>query len=126
MSHLEESVKRVMVGFMTGERKMLTPFDQFILATWATKTSLTYDASYQDQWIPNDIGTYRLFSAGYPPLGTQIVIGAAPFDGSWMINQTQICNLATCVYQRDRLRRMLPAGGWASEGGSEWTTTPSL
>jgi hypothetical protein len=78
MGNLEQNAKLLMPGLMAGTSKLLAPYDQFVLATWAMKTCLTYDAARQPQCIPEAFGSRDFFKRGYPLLGANIVIGHDP------------------------------------------------
>lgn len=78
MSRLEQAVRLVMEGLLSGRPKTLDPFDRLIFATWITKTCLTYDASFTDRWIPSDLGTRRLYTIGIPLTYDHISIGHDP------------------------------------------------
>jgi hypothetical protein len=52
MSRLEQSAGLLIPGFLVGESKILTPYDQFNLSTWMVKTCLTYDAARSERFIP--------------------------------------------------------------------------
>jgi hypothetical protein len=78
MSRLEEVARLTLTGLLIGEPKRLTPFDQTTIATWAIKTSLTYDACYDPRYVPEDIGTRRLFARGAPLPDTAVFIGHDP------------------------------------------------
>jgi hypothetical protein len=75
MSRLETVAKNVLSGFIRGNSKLLTPFDQFIIALWATKTCLAYDAALDERLIPQEIGTRRLYETGLPPPDSFVAIG---------------------------------------------------
>jgi len=74
MSRMEGAVKLLIPGILEGRPKRLTPYDQLVLATWATKTSLTYDASRIPRHISAEAGTRRMFRLGFPLPGTQVVL----------------------------------------------------
>jgi hypothetical protein len=78
MSRLEIAVKPIMVGFLSGTPKMLDPYDKLILATWTIKTCLANDASYENRYIPNELGTHRLYLTGIPLTCHHVSIGHEP------------------------------------------------
>lgn len=74
MSRLEHAARLLLAGILLGNPKQLAPHDQFALATWAVKTSLTYDAARIPRMIPEGLGTRRFFELGYPLPGAQVII----------------------------------------------------
>lgn len=75
MSRLEQAARLLIVGLMEGRSKRLTPCDQLVLSTWMTKTCLTYDASRDPRYIPEEIGSRQFFEQGYPLVASHVVIG---------------------------------------------------
>lgn len=75
MGRLEQVAQRVMGGFTEGKRKLLAPYDQFVLGTWMIKTCLTYDSALEPRLISEDIGTRLFFSRGYPIPLCYVTIG---------------------------------------------------
>ncbi len=78
MARLEDGVKPIMVGFLCGTPKTIDPLDELVLATWVAKTCLTYDASFSNRYISNEIGTHRLYSIGMPMVCSHFSIGHDP------------------------------------------------
>lgn len=78
MSRLETDVIPIMEGLMSGRPKTLDPYDQLIFAAWIIKTCLTYDASFSNRQIPNEIGTYRFYACGMPMIYDHVSIGHDP------------------------------------------------
>ncbi len=78
MSRLEQGVGLILEGFIFGREKVIDPYDQFVIATWITKTCLTYDASYRDRWISSEMGSQRFYETGYPLFGVHAMIGHDP------------------------------------------------
>jgi hypothetical protein len=78
MSHLEGAVNPIIEGFIFGREKTLDPYDEFVIATWITKTCLTYDAGHSDPWIPAEMGSRRFYESGYPLFGVHAMIGHDP------------------------------------------------
>jgi hypothetical protein len=78
MSRLESNVIPVIEGFIFGRDKVIDPYDQFVIATWITKTCLTYDAGHENPWIPTEMGSRRFYETGYPLFGVHAMIGHDP------------------------------------------------
>lgn len=78
MGRLEDAARLVLVGFLEGKRKLVDPYDQVVIATWATKTTLTYDAARDIRRIPAWQGTRPFFQRGRPLPDTQVRIGHDP------------------------------------------------
>lgn len=78
MSQLEQAAQRIMPGLIVGKPKRLTPYEQFILSTWATKTALVYDAATPPRAIPNEVGSRRFYRLGHPMTGVSVAIGHDP------------------------------------------------
>jgi hypothetical protein len=79
MSRLELAAQRVLGGLIDGKPKLLDPFDVFIIATWACKTALTYDAAQPERYVPNDVGTRLFYKRGYPLPLTFVSLGHDPY-----------------------------------------------
>lgn len=103
MGRLEEAARLVMVGLIEGKPKLLAPYDQFVLAMWTIKTSLTYDAARETRLIPEAFGTRRLHNLGFPLPTTHVVIGHDPDhaqDGS-LVHARQELNDASTAAVRE-------------------------
>jgi hypothetical protein len=78
MSRLEQAARLLIVGLLEGRSKELTPYDQFVLSTWMIKTCLTYDASRDPRYVPEELGSRRFFEQGYPVAASHVLIGFDP------------------------------------------------
>lgn len=78
MGRLEGAVKLLLSGLLEGRSKKLAPYDQQILATWALKTALTYDAAREPRHIPSDLGTNPFYRRGLSLSSSQVAIGWDP------------------------------------------------
>lgn len=116
MGRLEQGAGLVMTGFLVGEQKLLAPYDQFVLAMWAVKTSLAFDASQTIRLISEEFGTRDLYRRTYPLPGAQVLIGHDPnhvpegsfthgrrqINGAWL-GSTFDVHAATFTFQFDCL-----------------------
>jgi hypothetical protein len=69
MSRLESNVNLIIEGFIFGRDKIIHPYDEFVIATWVTKTCLTYDAGHTNPWIRPEMGSRRFYETGSPLFG---------------------------------------------------------
>jgi hypothetical protein len=78
MERLEYAVGRLIPGLIEGETKSLDPYDQLVLSMWIMKTCIGYDAVQEESFIPNDVGSRRLYMNGFPLLYSVVQIGHIP------------------------------------------------
>jgi len=78
MSRLEKGVNPIIEGLIFGREKIIHPYDEFVVATWITKTCLAYDAGHTNPWIPAEMGSRRFYETGYPLFGVHAMIGHDP------------------------------------------------
>lgn len=78
MSQLESRAIPVMTPLMDGESTNFEVVSQDVLAIWALKTSLTYNAVVTPGVIPLEAGAHPLYTAQTPIPNSRVVVGTAP------------------------------------------------